>query len=349
MTPASDPLFPPTTAADRPAGGGVDIVSQSEIEQLLAQVESSNPSLTAALPAGTAIGTVRENSKRHTFPKLSLFSPAELRPLRMRHEDFITALAARISIHLGLEVALQMSKLEVMPFQTFVESLSNPTYLSLVKLPPLEGICLLDMTPKLALAIVDRELGGPGRAPDEVTQIGKMEARLLTPFVGIIANEWCATWKDLLEVRPQIVGSEGNSRYVNTSTPQTSMLVVGIQATFGETIDQMQIAFPHPMLEPLTTKLTAGANTPDKAAAKPSPAKWGPLLDSVSIELKAQLPGIELSAGQVAELKVGDVITFPPDFINSVEVLLAGYPGFIGTLGVSNQRRAVRIEKRLTV
>ena len=63
----------------------------------------------------------------------------------MRHEDFISALATRLSIHLGLEVGLQMSKLEALPFQKFAEVLPNPTYVTLLKLRPLAGICLLDI------------------------------------------------------------------------------------------------------------------------------------------------------------------------------------------------------------
>jgi flagellar motor switch protein FliM len=338
----------PATNITPPASRGADTVSQSEIEQLLAQVESASPSLVTAGVTPPSVGSIlRGSPQRHTFPKLSLFSPAELRPLRMRHEDYITALAARVSIHLGLEVSMQLSKLEVMPYLTFIEGLSSPTYLSMVKLAPLAGMALLDMPPKLALCIVDRELGGPGKAPEEPCQIGKMETRLLNPFISVVVNEWAAVWRDLMEIRPTIIGSECNSRYANTSTAETSILAIGIQTTLGPTVEQIQLAFPHPMLEPLTTKLTAAAHQEEKAQAKPVPAKWSSLLDTMQIEVTAQLPGIELSAGEVANLKVGDVVTFPPEHVNLAEVLLAGHPAFVGTLGVINQRRAVRIEKRL--
>lgn len=326
-----------------------EIISQSEVEQLLAQVESVAPSAPGADPQALINPAGREIIRRHDFPKLSPFSPAELRPLRMRHEDFISALATRLSIYLGLEVGLQMSKLEALPFHKFAEGLSNPTYLTMLKLPPLAGICLLDIPPRLALCIVDRELGGPGRAAEETRQIGKIEARLLSPIVGLIVNEWCGIWSDLMEIQPAVLGTESNCRYLHTSTPENSMLVAGVEMRMAEAVEQIQLAFPHPMLEPLTLKLNTEANGSKKpdAAAKTAPAKWNSLFDDIHIEVKAEMPEIHVPAGQLAGLKLGDVLTLPPESVNQVRLSLANHPGFVGTLGTSNQRRAVKIDKCL--
>ncbi|MGA2175406.1 MAG: FliM/FliN family flagellar motor switch protein [Verrucomicrobiota bacterium] len=340
-----------STALDPPASAPAssEVVSQSEIEQLLAQVERADPSATGAGAAVPLNPAGPEFVRRHAFPALCLFSSAELRWLRVRHEDFIVSLAARLSIHLGLEVALQMSKLEAVPFQRFADALSNPTYLTMFKLPPLAGTCLLDIPPRLGLCMVDRELGGPARAPDETHQVGKMESRLLSRIVEIIVNEWCSTWSDLLEVRPTVLGTESNSRFVHTSSPETSMLVVGVEARLADTVEQMQFAFPHPMLEPLTLKLNAGVSGGDKpdAAVKSAPAKWNSLFDELEIQVKAELPEIPIPAEQLAGLKPGDVLTLPPALMNQVQLRLANHPGFVGSLGASNQRRAIRIEKSL--
>jgi flagellar motor switch protein FliM len=328
-----------------------EIVSQSEIEKLLAQVGGGggDSSIIGGPPPSTASVLTRETVRRHEFPKLSIFSDNDLRPLRLRHEDFISSLAARLSIHLGLEIALQMSKLEAMPFQTFTEALADPTYLSLLKLQPLNGTALLDIPPRLALSIVDRVLGGPGKVGEDNRQIGKIETRLLSPVVALVVNEWCAVWKDLMEIRPNILGSETNSRFLNTCAPATTVLVIGIQLTMGEIVDQMQIAFPHPMLEPLTVKLNAGtaASAAKPDSAKNAAPKWGPLFDSIQVEVRAQLPAIELEAGEVAHLKLGDVLAFPNEFMSQVQLVLSDYPGYVGSLGTCSDRRAVKIERCL--
>jgi flagellar motor switch protein FliM len=349
-------MNPPPAAPEletaAPSAGSKDIISQSEIERLLTQVEqvqNVSPPAPGAIPQASASPPGRELVRRFDFPKLSPFSPAELRPLRLRHEDFISALATRLSIHLGSEVALRLTKLEALPFQKFVDGLANPTYLTMLKLPPLKGICLLDIPPRLALCIVDRELGGPGRVAEEACQIGKIETRLLAPMVSLIIKEWCAIWGDLMEIQAVVLGNEGDSRFLRTSPPENSMLLVGVEMKLGETAEQIQFAFPHPMLEPLTIKLDGGTATEGKQdpAAKGAPAKWNALFDDLQIEVRAELPELQLPAGQVAELKPGDVLNLPPEFLNEVRLRLGHHPGFVGTLGVSGRRRAVKIDKCL--
>lgn len=152
-----------------------------------------------------------------------------------------------------------------------------------------------------------------------------------------------------MEIHPAVLGTESNTRYLRSSAPETSMLVVGMEMHLGDMAAQIQLAFPHPMLEPLTLKLNAGAGGPEKpgAAAKAVPLKWNPLFDDLQIEVKAELQDIQLPAGQVAELKPGDILGLPPDWMNQVRLCFANHPGFLGTLGISNQRRAVKIEKSI--
>jgi flagellar motor switch protein FliM len=330
------------------APGSSDIVSQSEIERLLAQVESADSSSgQAANPQAPQATTGHDLVRRHEFPNLTCFTATEMRRLRLRHEDFIGLLAAQLSIHLGLEVGVQMSKMEAMPFQKFVDGLSNPAYLTLLRLQPLPEICLLDIPPRLGLCMVDRELGGPGRPQDESRQIGKIEARLLSRLVDLIVQQWCGIWNDLLEIRPTVLGTETNSRFVATSAPAAIMLVVGAEVRLGETVESIQFAFPQPMLEPLTVKLNAasiGGPKPD-AAAKTAPPKWSPHFDDLRILVRAELPEMQLPAGEVAALKPGDVLTLSPDCMSQVRLRLANHPGFIGNLGLTDQRRAVKIEK----
>jgi flagellar motor switch protein FliM len=219
----------------------------------------------------------------------------------------------------------------------------------MLKLEPLVGIGLLDIPPRLGLCIVDREMGGVARAPDESSQIGKLEARLLSLVVAMIVNEWCGTWADLMEVRPTVLGTESNSRFLRTARPGTSMLVVGLEVRLGEMVEQMQFAFPHPMLEPLTTKLNAGLGSREKqeTATRVAPPRWNALFDEMTVEVKAFLPDIELPAGKLACLKPGDVLPISPELMTHVRLRVADHPGFAGTLGASHQRRAVRIDRAL--
>jgi flagellar motor switch protein FliM len=324
-----------------------DTVSQSEIEKLLAQAGG------AEAPSGEP-GTVPAQTpsagdflQRHDFPQLSLYSAGELRILRMRHEEFINSLAARLSIRFGMEVVLQMSKLETAPFGTFVESLANPTHLTVLKLEPLQGNCLLDMPLRLGLSLVGRELGGSGVWQDEPRELTKMEAALLSSVVENILNEWCGVWGDLLDLRPVLVGCENNARFLQTCAPNTTMLVLGIELRMGSLLEEMQLGLPYPTLEPLMAKLCAVTEATQKPAPahQPRPVKWNPMLNDMILRVSAELPDLQVTAGQLAHLKSGDVIPFAADLVNHVQISLEGTPRFTAVLGRDNEHRAAKILK----
>jgi len=321
-----------------------ETVSQSEIENLLAQIGSGDalPVEADANRPKTAAGDFQQ---RHDFPPLSLFSIAELRKLRMRHEEFITALSARLSIRLGMEVNMQMSKLETATLEKFVDGLANPTHVTVLKMEPLLGNCLLDIPLRLGLSLVDRELGGPGVWQDEPRELTKMEVGLISHVVETILSEWCAIWSDLLDLRPVLISSENNGRFIQNIEPKTNLLVLGMELQLGATPGEMQLGIPCSMLEPLLFKLSSLKEKGQKPAIAraTAPVNWNPVLDDMEMQLTAELPELKLTAGQLAELKAGDIIPLPPEMVNRLRICLEGTPKFMAVLGKDNEQWAVKI------
>src|SRR5664279_435919 len=137
-----------------------EVLSQSEVERLLTQVHASETTATILKSGGIKSRFKHEDVQPYDFRQPAFLTSSELRRIRLRHEEFIRALAAHLSIYLRMEVSLQMSKLQTLSYQKYAEALPNPTHLTLFKVEPLKGVCLLDMSPRLGLTIVDRLLGG---------------------------------------------------------------------------------------------------------------------------------------------------------------------------------------------
>src|SRR5262245_16951791 len=95
-----------------PAASAGDVLSQSEVERLLAQVSEQEHSGVVLKASDEKEKKDKENIQPYDFRHPVFLSPGELRRLRIRHEEFIRALAARLSIYLRLEFSLQMSKLQ---------------------------------------------------------------------------------------------------------------------------------------------------------------------------------------------------------------------------------------------
>ena len=323
-----------------------EVVSQSEIENLLAMVGGEGADLTAL---GNQDNSESAHVHRYEFPSASSLTTIELRKLRVRHEEFIQTLASRLSLHFRLEVNLQMLRLDTVPFRQFVDGLNNPTHIDIFKLEPFRGVCLLDIPLRLAMCIIDRELGGTARASDDARELSKMEERLLHRVVEVIIGEWCAAWASTMELRPVLLRTENNGRFVQGHQPHTSMLVLGLEARIGLLVEQMQFAFPCNALEPILIKLNQEAEMLDdnEEAKRVVPTHWNPEFNEMGLRISADLPDLELSARELGDLKPGDVIPFNADLAKKIQIYLEASPKFVGTLGVSGKQLAVQISQNI--
>jgi flagellar motor switch protein FliM len=248
-----------------------------------------------------------------------------------------------------MEFSLQMSKLQTILYRRFKESLANPTYLSLFKAEPLPGVCLLEISPRLGLTIVDRLLGGPAHSVNADHDLTEIELALLEQAVQVILGEWCNHWQGVQDLRPVILGQESSGRFLETSPHDTVMLVLCMEARIGDCMEAMQIGFPYYTLEPLIRALNQTADggadaSPPTPAAKP---KWNSQFDQVRLPVSAVWNDLELSARELTELKVGDIIELSPASVNQVSVRLGDVPRFRGRLGTRDDKRAVQITELL--
>jgi flagellar motor switch protein FliM len=326
-----------------------EVLSQTDVERLLAQV-AEHESLTEVVGGGgTKTKCAPESIQPFDFRQPVFLSAGELRKLRLRQEDFARSLAARLSIYLRLDFALQMSRLQTVTYHKFIESLSNPTYLTVFKVEPLRGGCILDLSPQLGITMVDRLLGGPARSVSLERDLSDIEAALLDQAVEIVLQEWCNQWLSIQELRSVVLGHESSGRFLQTESHDTVMLVLALEARLGDCQEPMQMAFPCYTLEPLMRKLTArlDSNSGQSTPAAPSRQRWSHALDTMLVPISANWDELEMPARQVAQLKVGDVLPLTPQFANQIRLCLAGQAKFMGRLGKVENRWAVELTQVL--
>ena len=191
-----------------------DVLSQSEVERLLQQVQEEETNTVVLQSNGRRSNQSRDSISAYDFRTPVFLSPIELRKLRIHHEEFIQSLAARLSIYLRVEFNLQMSQLHTISFRQWCESLDSPTHLSLFRVEPLRGICILDIPPRLGLTIVDRLLGGPGHSVTSNRELSELEVTLLDQVVLLMLTEWCTHWAKYRDLRPALFGHESNGLFL---------------------------------------------------------------------------------------------------------------------------------------
>ncbi|MET0263071.1 MAG: flagellar motor switch protein FliM, partial [Rariglobus sp.] len=167
--------------------------------------ETNQPAVAAApAPAGASPGAVgavprgyRADGRRqdgvtplrleaHDFRNPVVLAEAELRRLRASHDEFVRYLSARLALFLRMECTLKPGKLATVTYSKFTEALPVPSHLCLFKAEPLNGVGIVDISPRLALTLVDRMLGGRGHSVKVERHLTEIEVALLEDILRIV-------------------------------------------------------------------------------------------------------------------------------------------------------------------
>src|SRR4051812_23679661 len=115
---------------------GSEVLSQAEVERLLAQVAEQESKATILKSDGEVEARHKDSIQPYDFRNPAFLAATELRKLRVEHEQYLARLAALLSIYLRMEFGLQMSKLQTIAYGKFTELLNSPAHLVLFKIEP---------------------------------------------------------------------------------------------------------------------------------------------------------------------------------------------------------------------
>lgn len=316
--------------------------------------EGSSPGAAPEVDVLTARGVRKrrksEDVRSYDFRQSGFLAPSELRRIRLRHEQFVRSLAARLAIFLRLEFAIELDKLQIVGYQKFIDNLPGPTHITLFKVEPLKGVGLLIIPPRLGLSLVDRMLGGPGKMPETARDLSEIEVALVDQVATLLVSEWCTHWPEMRDLNPMFLGHENNSRFLQTATADTAMLALTLNVGFGEQSEIIQLAFPYATVEPLVRLLCpAGLPGADAASTVAVRPQWNPELDDVKVPIIAEWRGLKLSASAIAQLKQGNVLMLDPRCAAQVQLRFNQVPKFLGRPGTRAGNWAVELTNPIAV
>ena len=289
----------------------------------------------------------REASSIRNFDfRNPVFLPeAELRQVRLRHDDLARYVSARLSIYLRKDFAVRHGGLETMSFGGFTETIPDPSLLMLFKVEPLFGVGILEIDPRLALHIADRMLGGRSQSLESTGYLTEIETNLVEDVVTIVLEEWSRQWRSEREMKPVLIGRETNGRFLQTSPTNAVVLVSDLQAKMGECEGRIRISVPYYTLEPLIKEMQVSRQRESSGLALENKAEWRSSYNQIPVELVAEWEASVLSVEEVLRLKVGDVIELPRGIIGRTRLRMGDFVRFVGEAGIENGAVAVRIRE----
>ncbi|EDY85112.1 flagellar motor switch protein FliM, putative [Verrucomicrobiia bacterium DG1235] len=331
--------------ADDPTEG--ELLNQTDIDALI-QEAMEEPEEIIYDPEGNKVKTPKGTRiEPYDFRNPIFLTEVELRRVRIRHEEFIRYLAARLSIFLRLEYSLKMSRLSTLTYSKFTETIPNPAHVVLFKIEQLFGVGVIDINPRLALTMVDRMLGGKGHSVQGERYLTEIETNLVDDVVGIVLEEWCRQWKSEQELDTTIIGHESNGRFLETSPADAIMLVLSMEAGVGDCSETIQIGLPYYTLEPIIKRMHEAKEKDLGMDLTQAESSWQSSFNQIDIPVQAEWDGQTLTTKEVMNLRPGDVIRFPKTVLKDTRVRLSNSIKFTGEVGLENDRVAVKLDKKL--
>lgn len=284
----------------------------------------------------------------HDFRQPVLLTREELGRLRQEHDDYGRYLASRLSLLLRLNCEWSQTRLETTTFARYVATLEDPRHLTVFKVEPLPGFGVVEISSRLALAMVDRLLGGKGESRVAPRHLTEIEVVLLEDVLRVVLDEWASHWRDEMELSPTLIAHENSGGSLQTAPADATVVVVEGKLAMGECEESLRLMLPYYLMEPLVKVMQDRRGQVSGSASPPPEPQWNAIFANVEITVQADWRLPDLTLREVVAWRVGDLLELPPGVEETTVVRLNGQAKFSGTVGVEADRVAVNLNRKLS-
>jgi flagellar motor switch protein FliM len=272
-----------------------------------------------------------------------------LEPTLQRLNDrFARNLRAAMLQHLRRAVTVVPTGIQVIEYRELMEGFATPIHLTLFNMKPLRGTLVLMFEVSLVVTIVESRFGGNGRFPINLVNrdFTPFELKSMRSVVEISLDQLKTAWEPVGRFDIETVRHETNAQFASFAMADDLIIV----NTFDITVDQgrgrLGIYIPYASVDPLHDQLTSGI----VSEVAENDLHWSSALkgsvEQASITLNAELGKIEISIGDLATLRPGNV--FEMNRPESVVVQAGGVPLFRGRWGRHGSKIGVLVEECLS-
>src|SRR5687768_2457717 len=331
------------------ATGVPDVLDQSEVDALLAAVDTGSVQQDAAPP--TIFGSNGKSQidvQVYDFKRPERVSKDQMRALEALHEGFGRNFGAALSGYLRTIVEVNVANIEQLTYSEFIHSLPNPTCFNLLKAEQLDGQLCLEISPLIIYPIIDRLLGG-SNADLFIPQrpLTQIEQRLVQRITDRATHHLSEAWSNLTPVTFSVNDFESNPQLVQIVPPNETVVVVGFELKMGNRAGTMSLCIPYNVIEPIMGVLAAQNwfSYQRKGGQEDHLRKLTKNVHNAPVEMRAFLAQTTITMSELMALQVGDVITTDKQIERDVLVQIEGKNKFLGQVGQFRGAKSVRVTR----
>lgn len=317
-----------------------EILSQSEIDALLAELNSGEPMEEDHREQGDS-----PKIRLYDFKTANKFPKEQIRTINIVFQTYGQLLANYLSGSLRTSCEVEMVSIEELTFSEFNNSLPTPVILAIVSMPPLEGSILLQLSTEVVYICVNRLLGGGRTNMENGKTFTEIERAITERVVRQMLRLMDEAWAKVIRIRSMLDRIETSNQFAQIVDMNEPVAIITFDLKIGDDSGIINICIPHMAIEPVAKQLNTRLWYSGEQSKKviPQTDNISRKLLRTEVTLHAVFHETTATVNDVANLQVGDVIQLEHRVEEPVTVLVQNIPKFTAQIGKKGLSSAVKI------
>ncbi|GBD04890.1 Flagellar motor switch protein FliM [bacterium HR20] len=320
-----------------------EFLTQEEIDSLLQAAQQE------------ALGVdqrMRQDVVSYDFRRPNRISKNQLRSIQNLHETFAETLSYYFVSKLQTVATVNVTSVDQLFYSEYILSVTNPNCLYVFDIEGADGAGVLEISPPLALTLIERLLGGTAEQPRKPRSITPIEQAVLRGVVEHILADLSGAWRSVTDCTFRYNRFESEPDFVQIAPASEIVLVVSFDVSVGLNAFVMNICYPTFALEEVIARLNT-ETLANRYVGRRREQESAPILQQhlsvIELPLVAELGRATITVRELLELDVGDVLKLDTPITGELVVSLDGKPRFAARPGKVEDKKAIRITRVLGV
>jgi flagellar motor switch protein FliM len=244
------------------------------------------------------------------FRRPSKFSRDHARALQIVNETFARQFTTILSTTLRSVSQVSVASIDHVSYDEYIRSSPDTSFLAILNVDPLPGAAILQLPLGIAMAAIDRLLGGNGEGNQPARALTDIESTLMRQLLVRVLRELDYAFESLSKVTTSIVQLEFNPQFAQVAAPSDMVVVATFDLRIGGKEAPATLCLPFTALQPVLEQVTGHALFADRKGtdAEESARAMTAGLSAVPVDVAVRFDPVTLTSSDILNLSVGDVL-----------------------------------------
>jgi len=327
-----------------------NVLSQNEIDSLLSEMSSGRVDVDDVISGKYS----KSDITNYDFRRPNRISKNQVRTLQSIHESFAETLSYYLVSKLQNVVSVSVTSVDQLFYSEYILSVSNPSCLYVFDIEGTDGSGILEISPELALTLVELLLGGKGEIIPKPRTITPIEQAVIRGIIEHAMSDLRNAWKSIADLNFKYSRLEIEADFVQVAPSSEIVIVVSFDVKIGTLMNSflMNLCFPTFALEEVLTKLNRQQISTGELKIPPKKARENMQIitqqvSTTYLPIICELAKTSITVRELLDLKVGDIIKTNKKINEEIEILISNKRKLAARPGSVDGKKAVKITRPL--